>query len=332
MMFCASSHRAEHWFFLGHGKEFDSDIREPLQKGDLYWPSMPEPDAEDLYGEPYPTEEFLNDWLARTAELILNYQPSLLYFDWWVQHQAFKPYLKKIAAFYYNCGIKWGKDVKICYKHDAMMFGSGIVEVERGGFAEAKPYEWQTDTAVARNSWCYTDTLDYKSSNEIICTLVDVVSKNGNLLLNIGPKADGTIPDGDRAILEDLAGWMKVNSEAITGAKVWRKSMEGPTVTAEGQFQDQKELKFTDRDYRFTINHGNIYAIALQCPKDGVFCIHSLADSSDQNVPEFHGVIDSVDILGYDGKLQWSVDGEGLHVTAPGINSRFPVIVRVCPE
>lgn len=66
------------------------------------------------------------------------------------------------------------------------MFGSGIVEVERGGFAEAKPYDWQTDTAVARNSWCYTDTLDYKSDNEIICTLVDVVSKNGNLLLNIG--------------------------------------------------------------------------------------------------------------------------------------------------
>ncbi len=277
-------------------------------------------------------EEFLNDWLARTAEIILNYKPSLLYFDWWVQHQAFKPYLKKLAAFYYNCGVKWGKDVKICYKHDAMMFGSGIVEVERGGFAEAKPYDWQTDTAVARNSWCYTDTLDYKSSNEIICTLVDVVSKNGNLLLNIGPKADGTIPDGDRAILEDLAKWMKVNSEAVIGANVWRKSMEGPTAAAEGQFQDQKELKFTNKDYRFTINHGNIYAIALQCPKDGVFCIRSLADSSDQNVPEFHGIIESVDILGYDGRLQWSVDGEGLHVTAPGIDSEFPVVVRVRPE
>ena len=124
----------------------------------------------DSYGEPYPTEEFLNDWLARTAEIILNYKPSLLYFDWWVQHQAFKPYLKKLAAFYYNCGVKWGKDVKICYKHDAMMFGSGIVEVERGGFAEAKPYDWQTDTAVARNSWCYTDTLDYKSSNAVSYT------------------------------------------------------------------------------------------------------------------------------------------------------------------
>lgn len=97
---------------------------------------MPEPDLEDLFSKPYPTEEYLNDWLARTAELILNYRPKLLYFDWWIQHEAFKPYLKKLAAFYYNCGKKWGEDVLICYKHDAMMFGSGIVEVERGGFKD----------------------------------------------------------------------------------------------------------------------------------------------------------------------------------------------------
>ena len=233
--FCTSSHRAEHWFFLGNGKTFDSDIHEPLKKGDFYWPSMPEADPEDLYSRPYPTEEFLDDWLARTAELILNYRPRLLYFDWWVQHEAFKPYLKKLAAFYYNCGAEWGTNVAICYKHDAMAFGSGIVEMERGGFAEAKPYPWQTDTAIARNSWCYTDTLIYKTSQEIICTLVDVVSKNGNLLLNVGPKADGTLPEGDKKILRDLADWMAVNREAIHGAKVWRKSSEGPTKMQEGQ-------------------------------------------------------------------------------------------------
>lgn len=217
--FCTSSHRAEHFFFMGHGREFDSDVKAPMKKGDFYWPAEKEPEPEDLYSKPYPEEEFLNDWLARTAELILNYSPELLYFDWWIQHEAFKPYLKKLAAFYYNYGRQQGKQVSICYKHDAMMFGSGIVEVERGGFAEAKPYAWQTDTAVARNSWCYTQSLDYKSSSEIICTLVDVVSKNGNLLLNIGPKADGTIPEGDKKILMDLAVWMKCNGEAIKEQK-----------------------------------------------------------------------------------------------------------------
>ena len=143
MEFCTSSHRAEHWFFMGHGREFPCDVGEKLQKGDFYWPAMPEPDNQDLFSKPYPSEEFCKDWLARTAELILRYRPSLLYFDWWVQHQAFKPYLKKIAAFYYNCGSQWGRHVMICYKHDAMLFGSGIPEVERGAFADAKPYPWQ---------------------------------------------------------------------------------------------------------------------------------------------------------------------------------------------
>ncbi len=333
IVFCTSSHRAEHWFFMGHGKEFDSDVKDPMEKGDFYWPAMEEPDNQDLFSKPYPTEEYLNDWLARTAELILNYKPKLLYFDWWLQHQAFKPYLKKLAAFYYNCGKAWGEDVLICYKHDAMAFGSGIVEVERGGFAEAKPYPWQTDTAVARNSWCYTDTLDYKSSEEIIWTLVDVVSKNGNLLLNVGPKGNGSIPKGDRKILEDLAAWMKVNKEAIIGAKPWRKSQEGPTESKEGQFQDQQGKTFTSEDYRFTANHGAIYAIALKCPKDGRFVIKSLADSPDQNVPEFHGIIEDVIVLGYeDTPISWRKDEEGLHVDVSAVNSDFPVVIKIVTE
>lgn len=327
--FCTSSHRAEHWFFMGHGKEFDSDIREPLQKGDFYWPAMPEPDPEDLFSKPYPSNEFLNDWLARTAEIIIKYQPKLLYFDWWIQHEAFKPYLKKLMAFYYNCGAKWGESVAVCYKHDAAAFGSGIVEIERGSFAEPRPYPWQMDTAVARNSWCYTDSLQYKSSREIICTLVDVVSKNGNLLLNIGPKADGTIPDGDQEILEDLATWMNTNGEAIRGAKSWRKYGEGPTKIIEGQFSDQHELMFTEQDYRFTVNHGNIYAIALAGTKSGEFCISSLADSCNQNLPEFHGIIRIISVLGYENPITWSKDEKGLHIHEDGLVSSFPVVIKV---
>lgn len=332
MIFCASSHRAEHWFFMGHGKEFESDIKEPLKKGDFYWPAMPEPDNQDLYSKPYPSEEFLTDWLVRTCEIIEQYQPRLLYFDWWIQHQAFKPYLKKVAAFYYNMGKKWGTDVMICYKHDAMMFGSGIVEIERGGFADAKPYAWQTDTAVARNSWCYTDTLDYKSSYEIICTLIDVVSKNGNLLLNVGPKADGTLPDGDVRILQSLAQWMKVNGEAIHGAKVWRKSQEGPTVAKEGQFQEEKKKSYTREDFRFTVNGDSVYAFALNYPEDGEITIKSLAKSKDQNLPEFHGIIKSVTILGSREEAEWEVTTEGLRVKQVLKECQLPVVIRIKME
>ena len=106
----ASSHRAEHWFFMGRGREFDSDIKEPMARGDFYWPAMPEPENHhDLFGKPYPTEEYLQDWLVRTCELIDRYHPKILYFDWWIQHEAFKPYLKKMAAYYYNRALEWGQ-------------------------------------------------------------------------------------------------------------------------------------------------------------------------------------------------------------------------------
>ena len=120
-----------------------------MQRGDLYWPAMPEPGHHDLFSEPAPTQEYLQDWLVRTCELIDRYRPRLLYFDWWIQHSAFKPYLKKLAAYYYNRAREWGVEVAIDYKHDAFSFGTAVPDVERGQFADVKPYFWQTDTAVA---------------------------------------------------------------------------------------------------------------------------------------------------------------------------------------
>ena len=332
LVFCTSSHRAEHWFFMGHGKEFDSDIKDPMQKGDFYWPAMPEPDNNDLFSEPYPSKEFMDDWLARTAEIIAKYQPALLYFDWWIQHQAFKEHLKKLTAFYYNMGKKWGRDVMICYKHDALAFGSGIVEVERGGFADSRPYSWQTDTAVAHNSWCYTDSLDYKSIEDIIFTLVDVVSKGGNLLLNVGPKADGTLPEGDLNILKGLADWMRINGEAIEGAKVWRVFSEGPTGYEEGQFKTQDLSKYTSADYRFTCRGANIYAIAIKASDDGVYEIKTLGDNKGESISGFHGIIQDVKILGYDGEVKWDADDKRLRVEAAGFRSDLPVVIRVTTE
>ncbi len=332
MKFCTSSHRAEHWWFMGHGKEFDSDVKEPLRRGDFYWPANPEPDNQDLTSKPYPTEEYLCDWLVRTAEIIDSYRPAFLYFDWWIQHEAFKPYLRKLIAYYYNRGVEWGSPVAVCYKHDALAFGTGIVEIERGAFADVRAFPWQTDTAVARNSWCYTDTLDYKSGREIIETLIDVVSKNGNLLLNIGPKADGSIPEGDREILLTLGRWMEINREAVYDSRVWRRCKEGPTRDAEGQFGDQKEKSFTSEDFRFTVGHGAVYAFATRYPEHGGVRIRSFAKSKDQNLPEFHGIIRNVRILGFDEKINFSVTEEGLEFQTKTVKSELPVVIKIETE
>lgn len=329
LVFCTSSHRAEHWFFMGHGKEFDSDIKEPLKRGDFYWPAMPEPDPQALQSEPYPTEEFLTDWLIRTCEIIDRYQPSLLYFDWWIQHEAFKEVLKKLTAYYYNRGEQWGKKVAICYKHDAMMFGSGIVEVERGALAEPKPFHWQTDTAIAKNSWCYTDTLEYKTSRQIICNFIEIISKNGNMLLNVGPKGDGEIPIEDRKILREIGDWMHKNETAVFGSRPWRKTAEGSVRVSEGQFTDNEELPYTKEDIRFTANGNSIYAFVMNFPRDGQVTIQSLADSDDQDIPNFHGLIQKVSVLGFDTEVTYEKDAKGLHVRAEGVDTEYPVVFRI---
>ncbi|NMN02160.1 alpha-L-fucosidase [Bifidobacterium panos] len=331
MHFATSNHRAEHWWFMGHGKEFDSDVKEPLKKGDFYWPStQPEPHESDIASEPAPTAEYLEDWLLRVCEIIDNYRPELLYFDWWVQHQAFKPYMKKLAAFYYNRGIEWGTPVSICYKHDGLAWGAGIVDVERGGFGVPTPFVWQTDTAIARNSWCYTDSLEYKSLAELIVTLVDTVSKNGNLLLNVGPRADGSIAEHDRELLAGIGTWMKANGEGIYGTRPWHITGEGPTKPEGGMFSE-KLIEWTAQDWRFTTKNGAIYAFCLNPAGQSELKLSTFARYHDRIKPPFNGLVTSVEQLGA-GEVSYERTDDGMTIrpiAREGEQSALPIGFKI---
>ena len=327
-----STHRVEHWFFLGFGRE-TAGFGDELKLGDYEWPAAPEKDQQDLFSEPAPSEEFLTDWLLRCCELVDRYHPRIVYFDWWIQHNAVKPYLKRFAAYYFNRMEDYGGCV-INYKHDAMPFGIGVPDIERGQFAEAKPFLWQSDTSVMRWSWCYSEQPGkavFKTPSEIICDLVDVVCKNGRLLLNFGPKPDGELRAKEIEILQAMAAWMKVNDEAIHGTTVWRIAQEGPTKIQEGQFADSAARGYTSEDFRFTCNGSRVYATCLVCPEDGQLHIKSLREADASHLPLWHGVIKSVEVLGC-GECAWTRDEEALHVDMGSFRSDMPVVVKIVTD
>lgn len=329
----ASTHRIEHWFFMGHGKEFESDITDKLTAEDLYWPAMPERDHHDIYSGPAPTKEFLDDWMIRTCELIDRYHIKQLYFDWWIEHDSAKPYLKKIAAYYYNRAAEWGEEVMIAYKHDAFMFGTAVVDLERGQFAKAQPFHWQTDTAIARNSWCYTENNEFKEAGDIIRSLADIVSKNGCLLLNVGPKADGSISEEDRKVLLEIGDWLKVNGEAIYGTRVWKIAEEGPTESKGGYFSDNDAVPYTAEDFRFTVKGSHIYVIAMNYPENGEIVVKSLKRRNSQGGVPFEETVNAdiidAEVLGFDEQPQLQRTQEGLHIRTQKVRSDKPVVFKI---
>ncbi|WP_305767202.1 alpha-L-fucosidase [Candidatus Epulonipiscium viviparus] len=336
MTLCASSHRMEHYWFMGWMREMEENpVTTEFPYGDMYWPSH-----KDLFdlddGEQTRThgavnlvnmdELFMQDWLVRCCEIVDKYQPKIMYFDWWIQVAPMKPYLKKFAAYYYNRANEWGEEVTINYKNDAFAHTSAVKDIERGQLSGISPYFWQNDTSVARNSWCYTVGNEYKPPSEVIATLVDVVAKNGSLLLNIGPKADGTIPDEDAHILREVGKWLAVNGEAIYGSYPWRKFGEGPTVTEEGHFSDMKYKGYTTSDFRFTCNDTNMYIFAMKWPADGIVQIKTLGAVQRGN--QFNAVIKNVSILGQD-ECSYRLCDEHLTVIGPKIKTDSPVVIKL---
>jgi alpha-L-fucosidase len=302
LKFGVSSHYAFNWKYYTYGEDFDTN--NPENAG-LYSPAHPKDTPQ--------SKEFLEHWYARTIELVDKFQPDVLWFDFCFDEKPFEPYRKKLAAYYYNKGQDWDKGVILQYKKDAYPEGAAMLDVERGKLAETRNLVWQTDTSVSSQSWGYVDNDQFKPVDELVDDLVDIVSKNGCLLLNVGPRADGTIPEQAVDRLLGVGEWLNVNGEAIYGTRPWKVYGEGPTEIIEGPMAEEKgRTPFTAQDIRFTKKGNHLYATALAWPADGKLLIKSLGKTS---APELK--VKQIELLGGDKPLEFDVAEEAMTIQLP---------------
>lgn len=299
IVFGLSTHRAENAWFYNGGMDFPSDVQDTTIA--LY--------GGRLKQEAY-TDAVAREWLARTYELINKYQPELIWFDWTVNNPVLMPYFNKFMAYYYNNALDWNTQVVVNTKQ-GYPTNVQVWDMERGKSDKMMKFPWQTDTSIGKKSWCYIDGEENKTPEQIVHDLIDIVSKNGNLLLNIGPRADGTITEEQAAILLAIGDWLKVTGEAIYGTRPWKKFGEVVTEPTKGSFSDNTATPYTAQDIRFTTKGNDFYAIALNWDDEGIL-IHSLDEKAVADAE-----ILNVQLLGSDEKIEWQQTGKGLKLSFP---------------
>ncbi len=297
MKYAPSYHRARHWYYYDYLEEFD--LSDSAYAGLYLKPHGstprpgPHPDADK------PSKEFLDDWKKRWEEYRDKYKPDFLWFDgMWGLDSAYLEYDKQIMADYYNKALEWGKDVGVNNKGGTFR-RNGLVPSVVGDWIEGDymsqdrilDIKWQNPLPVGRSYGFNRNEKqeDYSTTDELIDEFVDIVSKNGNLLLNIGPRADGTIQKIQQERLRGIGKWLETNGEAIYGTRPWKVYGEG-TI-------------------RFTKKENVVFAILLEWQEDPI-TISSLKSGE-------LSVIRSVRMLGSGAKIDFTHDADGLRVQLP---------------
>ncbi|MCL5745331.1 MAG: alpha-L-fucosidase, partial [Acidobacteria bacterium] len=309
MKFLATFHHQWLWAWY---PTFDANVdASNSEYSGLYGPRVSEAAWNYRKDQLTPDVTFCNVWRDKVKEVVDRYQPDLIYFDSRLGNIA-EPYRKDLLAYYYNRALDWKREVGLTYKGRDLERGAGILDVERGRMASLMPFKWMVDDSIDWKSWCYVEDASLKSAGRIVGELVDVVSKNGNLLLNITPRADGTIPGPVQERLRDIGGWLKLNGEAIYGTRPWKNFGEGPTEVKEGMFGEKNIKDLTADDIRFTTRGSVLHAVVLGWPERDVR-IQSLGTAAGM----LSAKITNVRLIGSDEKLQWERGGEAFVIRRP---------------
>ncbi|HVV73095.1 MAG TPA: alpha-L-fucosidase, partial [Verrucomicrobiae bacterium] len=275
------------------------------------------PEYQDLYHFPaepgdtgwYSTNpRWQHQWFEEIKELVDNYHPDLLYTDGGVPFGN-EVGRSLIAHLYNSDAARHGGKTEVVYTCKQKSEGRWVEDLERGVMPGVNPYPWQTDTSIG--DWFYNRNWKFRPVSWNIHMLVDIVSKNGNLLLNVVQRPDGSIDPEVEQMLKEMADWIAIHGEAIYGSRPWQVYGEGPVRTKGGHFKE--DFKYTAKDIRFTTKGKTLYAIALGWPADGQLLVRSLARQNGAATSK----VTKVKLLGYRGKVDWTQTAEGLLVKVP---------------
>lgn len=318
MKFMVALHHAENWRYFPHWVE-GTDLSDPAyfdfygRPHNLEWKDgIPQKGEWPIWNmQEKPDKAFCDLWLAKCKEVIDKFSPDMLWFDFGLGIMP-DPYREEMLAYYYNRALEKNQDVVCTYKYQDLAVGSGVIDLELGRFDKMMYHEWITDTTVDDGEgWCYLFDAQYKKPVTLIQYLIDNVSKNGYLLLNVGPKPDGEIPEEARYILLEMGKWLQINGEAIYDTTPWRIYGEGPTqMKKSGMFSENEELHYTPEDIRFTVRDNILYASVLDWPENGKILIKSGCEL-------FPGEVEKITMLGDGANLEWTLTEDGLRVTLP---------------
>jgi alpha-L-fucosidase len=297
------------WFQPSHGADKDGpkagvpyDGADPKLQDLYHFPARPDDKA--WYSK---DPRWHKQWFEEIRELVDLYHPDLLYTDGGVPFGN-ETGLGLIAHYYNTDAAARGGKTEAVYNCKQRSEGRWVEDLERGVMPRINPDPWQTDTSIG--DWYYNKNWKFRPVSWTIHMLVDIVSKNGNLLLNVVQRPDGSLDPEVEEALEQLATWIAVHGEAIYETRPWQVYGEGRVRAKGGHFKE--DFAYTAQDIRFTTKVPTLYAVALGWPADGKLVIKSLAKPADGG-----NVITAISLLGYDGKLEWTQTAEALVVTLP---------------
>ncbi len=280
-------------------------------------PTLDDPELNYMYGN-IPAEQWYEDvWFGKLKEVIDKYQPDIIWFDYMLDKIP-ENYRQKFCAYYLNQAADLGKDVVIVRKQDDLPLEVSVDDLEKSRKNKLGEKTWMTDETISMGSWCYTENLQIKPAVDVLHVLIDIVSKNGVLLLNISPKAEGTIPDNQKEVLLTIGDWLNKNGESIYSTRPWYTYGEGPTKEPEGNFSNHEKflkIKYSAKDVRYTTKGDVIYATLLGWPGNNTSVL--LESFANGQWPE-PKQIKNVSLLGTDEKVEFTLQENGLQIKTPG--------------